>query len=117
MSTSLDVLNVGLGDLKLRWNPEDAADEAKAKETIERLLRDGYVICIERPDGSYRRVKRFDAKQDCYVISEAPSEPKEEETPAKKSPKRKRGNQAPIADVHVPREGSKATAIGRSAGG
>ena len=126
MTATLDVLNVGLGDLKLRFNPDDAADVERAQSTIEALLRQGYAICIEKADGRYARVKRFDRANDCYIVSEVGSgnqasaqagqESGEIEAEGAAKP-RGRGRGRAVAESKHPRGSTKATALGPSAGG
>lgn len=128
MSGALDILNVGIGDLKLRWNPGDESDVAKAQDTVEMLLKQGYAICIERPDGTYARVKRFSREDDCYIISEVASGEKGKQgTPGGAegsgaaeerlgSGKGRRGR-PPKGESRVPRSSARGTAIGPSAGG
>ena len=114
----LDILNVGMGDLKLRWNAGDEADIAKAQATVEHLLKQGYALCIEKPDGTYARVKRFDREADAYVVSAVGTGAEvtlEEPDPAK--PKRGRPPKRKVVEEKHPRTKTKATAVGPSAGG
>lgn len=110
----IDILNVGLGDLKVRFNPNDPADVEKAQSMIEKMLRQGYAICIEEPDGTYKRVKRFDKKRDCYIVTEVAGVEEEEQ---EERPKATRAGRKNSREVARPRAKTRATAIGRSAGG
>lgn len=94
----LEVLSVGKGDIKLTVGGDDPAEIAKAKEVIAEMLRKGYGIFVEEDDGTLKRVKRFNPKRMTYVISEL--------APA--------GN---VVEKNVPLAGSRAKAIGRTAGG
>ena len=125
-SGGLDILNVGLGDLKVRWNPLDAADRAKAKKMIQDLMRQGYAILIEEPDGSYKRATRFDPDRDCYIVTEVvrgeeqsaeASETTTEESEAGSSRRAKPRGRPRTREVARPRATTRGTAVGRSAGG
>lgn len=94
----LDVLSIGKGDLRLTVGGDDPAEIAKAKQVITEMMRAGYGIFVEGDDGVLKRVKRFNAKHMTYVISElAPT--------------------GKVVEKKVPLAGSKAKAIGRTAGG
>lgn len=122
MPGTLEVLNVGLGDLRLTFDKDSAADRARARATIEDLLRKGYALMAEVAPNEYQRVEAFDPDRDAYVIRE----------PGEAAPKRRgrpRGSKsklppAPIAEVetaggrwYMPRSTTRATAVARSAGG
>lgn len=94
----LEVLSVGKGDLKLSWDP---GDEAKARETIEEMLRKGYTIFVETENGA-ARVKRFDPKHMAYVIAAVHEHD---------------DGESKVGEAEVPLAGSKATAVGKTAGG
>lgn len=101
----LEVLSVGKGDLKLSMDPNNPADVENARKVIEEMLAKGYSIFVETDDG-LSRVKRFNPKRMTYVITEFVEGAAE---PAAK-PRRTRDRNIPVA-------GSKAKAIGRTAGG
>lgn len=105
----LEVLSVGKGDLKLSLGggPEDVEN---ARKIIEEMLRKGYGIFVET-DRGLTRVKKFNPKRMTYVISEIvePEPTKQAAEPKAKVPR--------VRDRHVPVAGSKAKAIGRTAGG
>lgn len=94
---TLDVLNVGKGHLRLTITDGDKAEMDKARQMIEDMLARGYAIFVETKRGP-RRVKRFNPKRLEYIIDvpEAGGKPAEHKVAASKS---------------------KATAVGRSAGG
>lgn len=110
MNGVLEILNVGLGDMRITWNRHDDAEVARAQEMIENLLRQGYAILVLQEDGTYQRAAGFDREHDAYIIAErneqAAEVPTEAETPAP----RRRGRR-------IPRATSSATAVARSAGG
>lgn len=101
----LEVLSVGKGDIKLSINPDNPKDVEGARAMIEEMLAKGYGIFVELPSGRLSRVKKFNPKKMEYIISEVVEQPD-----AKPAGKRTR-------DRHIPVAGSKAKAIGRTAGG
>lgn len=106
----LQILSVGKGDIKLTLGP-DPDDVDNARKIIEEMLAKGYGIFVETDEG-LARVKKFNPKRMSYVISEIVDdvEPAGAEHAGAKKPRRTR-------DKHVPVAGSKAKAIGRTAGG
>lgn len=92
---TLDVLSVGRGHMRLDIPEDDADAIKKAGAMIEVMLAQGYSIFIETSDGKTRRVKKFNPKRFTYLI-DAPDE---------------------VSKVEVPVGKSKATAVGRTAGG
>ena len=101
----LEVLSVGKGDIKLSIDPGKPEDVENARTMIEEMLRKGYGIFVEGPSGRLTRVKKFNPKRMTYVVAEVVEPP-----PTKPGAKRTR-------DRHVPVAGTKAKAIGRTAGG
>lgn len=103
----LEVLSIGKGDLKLSIGGDNPEDTEKARKLIEEMLKKGYAIFVETDKGP-TRVKKFNARRMTYIISEVPDEPALEpaKAPAKKA-----------KETHVPVAGSRATAVGRTAGG
>lgn len=107
----LEVLSVGKGDIKLTVGGDDPDEIAKGKAIIEEMLLRGYSIYVETPKG-LRRVKKFNPKQMTYVISEI-----EDEQPATQTEGRHGKSTGKVVETEVPVAGSKAKAIGRTAGG
>lgn len=93
---SLNILNVGSGDISLQFNNDDEAETQRAKKMITEMLERGYAVLVD-VDGELRPVRRFDPEHGLYIIQDAP--------------KRKGKTRS------VPMTETKATAIGRSAGG
>jgi hypothetical protein len=118
----LEILSIGKGDIKLSIDNNDE-DKAKAKAVIEEMLRKGYSIFVETDDGM-QRVTQFNPNRMSYTITEvvptlpAPAEPKAlppgepRATPARRAASRRQRRTR-----EVPVSGSKATAVGRTAGG
>jgi hypothetical protein len=87
----IDVLNTGYGDFELRFDPNKPDEVQKAKETITDMLKRGYAIFV-RQGKETLRVRKFDVERNVYIIGSTPAE------------------EVPIAET-------RATAVGRSAGG
>jgi hypothetical protein len=87
----VDVLNTGYGDFELCFDPNKPDEVQKAKETITDMLKRGYAIFLRQGKETFR-VRKFDADKNVYIIGSTPAE------------------EVPIAET-------KATAVGRSAGG
>lgn len=109
---SLDVLSIGKGDLRITIGG-DADDTEKARKLITEMLEKGYAIFVETDEG-LTRVKRFMPKRMTYVISDFGDELDAVAEPApvtsKTRPRGKRTREVPVG-------GSKAVAVGRTAGG
>lgn len=131
----LAVLSIGKGDLKLSFDENDEEDTAKARAVIEEMLRKGYSIFVETDVGP-ARVQRFSPDRAAYIITElapgnelpsGPPEPKalppgpivaEQAGGGPAEPAKKpRGRPRKTQSKEVPLAGSKATAVGRTAGG
>ena len=97
MSGVLDILNCGAGHLSFKFDKDNDAEVAKARKVITDMMQRGYSILVETAKG-LRRVKRFDPKRDEYVIEEP-------QPPAKPATRR------------LPMRSTRATAVGRTAGG
>lgn len=87
----IDVLNTGYGDFELSFDPNKPDEVQKAKETITDMLRRGYAIFVRQGQKTFR-VRKFDVNKSVYIIGSTPAE------------------EVPIVET-------RATAVGRSAGG
>src|SRR3989442_12762068 len=87
----IDVLNDGFGDLELSFDPNKPDEVEKAKQTITDMLKRGYAIFVRQGKETFR-VRKFDVDKNVYIIGSTPAE------------------EVPIAET-------RATAVGRSAGG
>lgn len=85
------MLNTGYGDFELRFDPNKSDEVQKAKETITDMLKRGYAIFVRKGEETVR-VRKFDIDRNVYIIGCTPAE------------------EVPVAET-------KATAVGRSAGG
>ena len=87
----IDVLNTGFGALELSFDPNKPDEVEKAKQTITDMLKRGYAIFVRQGKETFR-VRKFDVDKNVYIIGSTPAE------------------EVPIAET-------RATAVGRSAGG
>ena len=87
----IDVLNTGYGDFEMRFDPNSPEEVEKAKQTITDMLKRGYAIFVKQGKETFR-VRKFDVDKNVYIIGSTPAE------------------EVPIAET-------RATAVGRSAGG
>lgn len=95
---TIDVLSVAKGDMRLSFTGDTPEERAKASATIQQMLTAGYTIFVETKAG-LRRVKKYNPKRNEYVIVDVPS------------PTASRPEKA------VPARGTRAKAIGATAGG
>ena len=108
----LEILSVGKGDIKLTIDGNDEGEVNDARKIIEEMLAKGYGIFVETDKG-LSRVKKFNPKRMTYVISELPEGESLPTGPVDLGAARKRK----AIEREVPVAGSKAKAIGRTAGG
>jgi hypothetical protein len=138
----LEILNVQGGDVKITFDKANPAETIRTKRIIEDMLRRGYALVVEvEREGktAYERVQAFDSEKGEYIIADfdsfaaakadaASAEGAVEvlgasaestgELCACGRPLRHRGAcRGPRATRHLAMENTKATGIGRSAGG
>lgn len=112
---SLDVLNIGAGDLKFRFDRNDPEEVKKAKKVIGDMLRRGYMLFVE-VDGKHKRVRKFDHDHDEYILEEPDIEAVEADESTPSAPvKSTRGGSR--AGRRLPLRSTNATAVGPTAGG
>lgn len=110
---TLDILNVGLGHLTLTVTQGDGIEIDKARRVITDMLNRGYAIFVETEQG-LKRVRKFDPVQMVYYIDDTlETQPADSE----KKPDGRRGYKGRRGQRAVPVAKSKATAVGRTAGG
>lgn len=141
---SLQILNVGEGDVRIEFDRSDVAEAVRAKRIIHDMLRRGYALLVEvERDGEKRfeRAKAFDELTGSYVIADfdpsqagdwkpevklgqaSQTEEKREEVagapaatqPAEPAVSGARRRGRP--SKKLPMEGTRAIGVGRSAGG
>ncbi len=115
MTGRLSVLNVGAGDIEIKFNPHQPEEVTRAVKMLTEMQQRGYAILVRQDDGSYVRAVSIDAARGLYIISGEPApeaaglEDVEDGPPLKRPRGRPRRTQ-PIAT-------SEAVSLGRSAGG
>jgi hypothetical protein len=124
----LEILNVQGGDVKITFDKENPQETIRARRIVTDMLRRGYALVVEiERDGEkkYERAQGFDEKTGEYLIADfdptlAQEVDVQDEASALRdahaspeSPKAKRGRPT----KRLPMETTKATGIGRSAGG
>jgi hypothetical protein len=121
----LDVLNIGSGHLKFRFDKADPAETEKAKKVITDMLRRGYMLFV-LVDGEQKRVREFDPEREEYILEEpeAIAAPDPAATPASDAApaeKRRRGRPRGPGKVYrgqrIAMGTTRATGIGPTAGG
>ena len=114
MTGSLSVLNVGAGDLEIKFNPHQPEELQRALKMLKDMQARGYAILVREEDGSYVRATSIDAARGPYIISgDAPEPVPQEGVPAVEPPKKRRGRPPRTVPVGT----SHAVSLGRSAGG
>lgn len=67
------LLNVGTGDIKLSFDPNNPAERIRAARIVRDMLRKGYALLIETTEGGvkgFRRALDFDENTYEYVIAD-----------------------------------------------
>lgn len=107
----LEVLSVGKGDLKIEVGDSNK-DRADAQRLIEEMLRKGYTLFAETGDGLLK-VRKFDPDRMVYIVADTPGvapEPDQPDAEPSQSKAKRKPREVPVRD-------SRATVIGRTAGG
>ncbi len=143
MQPGLDILNTGRGHTELHFDKDDVIEVERAKRIIEDMLDRGYLLFVEGDDGKASRVLAFCSSTGRYIIGDRgmhsnaeplpedwkpntmqPLPPAEESAAGEKpsEPAKRRRGRPPKADAGkqlgaVPMNKTRATAVGRSAGG
>lgn len=127
MSTStggLEVLNVGAGDIEVKFNPHQPEELARAIKMLKDMQLRGYAILVREDDGSYVRAKAIDEARGLYIITGDPAPPElpvpvalrtdlDEGVEVPRATTKRRGRQSRTKPI----ETSHAVGVGRSAGG
>lgn len=67
---SVGILNVGAGDTKLSFNNNDPQETIRAARIVKDMIRHGYALLVQLPDGGYRRATDFDEGTAEYIIAD-----------------------------------------------
>jgi hypothetical protein len=140
MSGKVGILNVGAGDTKLVFDPDNPADCIRAARIVKDMLRRGYALLVDtgKRDAQdrpiYARAKDFDETKFEYVIADfdpliaTQEDANEAEPPATPGRREKdsesaaqRGSATPkrrgSPTKRVPAESVNVVAVSRTAGG
>jgi hypothetical protein len=128
------ILNVGMGDTKLSFDPASPEDRKRAAATVADMLRRGFAIMVQVGERNgkplYQRIDSFDEATCEYIIVglpedlsmaalgtvEEPAPPPARPKPARGRPGRKAAAKT-VPRTRLPAERTAAVAVGRSAGG
>lgn len=114
----VSVLNVGAGDISVTFNSLDEAEGRKAVRMLTDMVRRGYAVCLQLPDGTYQRVTEVDAAHGRYVVQIPEADPLPDGMAEEPERTRRRGKAArKTRSVSQPISQGKAVGIARSAGG
>lgn len=108
MTGSIGILNVGAGDTKIVFDPDDPEGSKRAAETVLDMLARGYVLMIKtgEVDAQDRpvltRAKGFDPATHEYIVRDGP-------------PKKKGRPSAPVKRIKA--SATDGVAVARTAGG
>ena len=69
---TVGLLNVGEGDIRLSFDPNDPAERIRAARIVKDLIRRGYALLVETElgSGTYRRATAFDEERCEYLIAD-----------------------------------------------
>jgi len=109
---TLEVLNVGEGDIKITFNGDDPMETERAKRIIGDMLARGYSLFIHGKGDKLIRVHRFKPSTCTYLVADGPNIPAEAEPLAERPEYVKK---KPMREIKASK--AKATVVGRSAGG
>lgn len=121
MNGSVGILNVGAGDTKLSFDPDNPQERERAAKIVAEMLRKGYALLIQvgTKDGEplYQRAKSFDPKTCEYIISGGPDETVDigAEAPGKRGKHKLGARKSRVRRVKA--ESTRAVSVGRTAGG
>lgn len=118
------ILNVGAGDTKLSFDPANPKERERAARIVTDMIRRGFTILIQVgvQDGEplYQRAKGFKEDTCEYLIAGDPGELDDGKTgeaePRKAGGSRKGSRNGPY-QKRVAASGTRAVAVGRTAGG
>lgn len=107
--------------MKITFDKNNVAETIRAKRIVSDMLRRGYALVVEvkrKGKTAYERIKAFDEARAEYIIADLDSEvaaeaDKQVDSNIVTPPKRGR----PPKTSRLPMQSTRATAIGRSAGG
>lgn len=69
MTGELRVLNVGAGDITITFNNTDVDETDKALAMLQDMLKRGYLVAVQLPDGTYARARQIDPTRGRYIVT------------------------------------------------
>lgn len=145
MSGTVGILNVSGGDIELRFDNKNPAETIRAGRIVKDMLRRGYALLVEvERDGekAFERAIDFDDKKACYIVADFDSsvappparvEPTLKHQEERDADEREASEEVPEGSPTgsqkidgrgrykrtkaVSADGTRAVAVGRSAGG
>lgn len=124
MPGSVGILNVGAGDTKLTFDPNNPDEVERSAQIVKDMIRRGYVLLIEVGQNDkgpiYSRAHDFDAETAEYIIAGVaqPTTEKPSDVESTTSPPSRRRKSAPRRETRrVPASTTNAVAVARTAGG
>lgn len=135
MTGRLGILNVGAGDTKLVFDKSNPAECIRASRIVADMLKRGYALIVEVPDGKggkhYARAEKFDEATAEYIIADfnptiaakedeaqnAQADPGEEAAAAAPPEQAEGAKRYGRPTKRVPASSTSAIAVSRSAGG
>ncbi len=73
MTGTVGILNVGAGDVELRFDNKNPAETIRAARVVRDMLRRGYALLVEVDRDGEKRFERaldFDEKTNCYIVAD-----------------------------------------------
>lgn len=67
---TLNVLSVADGDMTIKFDSNNPSEVIRARRIITDMIKRGYALLIELPDGTHTRALEFDPKTDEYIIAD-----------------------------------------------
>ena len=119
MIGELAILNVGHGDTKLTFDKKKPEEVKHARAVVQDMIKRGFAILVQvgtrKGEPLYQRARAFDPKTDEYIIVGAPEVAKKQAPKKRRAAKKTAGPKPSLK--RVPASGTRAIAVGRSAGG
>ncbi len=79
MAGTLEILNVGAGDVVITFDKTNPAEQIRAKRIIKDMLKRGYALLVKMEDGTHQITKSFDENAGEYIIADFDPDSEDEE--------------------------------------
>lgn len=124
MIGELGILNVGVGDTKLTFDPSKPGETANASRIVKDMIRRGFAIFIEVGSNDrgpiYQRAHDFDEATSEYIVVGTPEEVEQvndQEPPSTPRPRRQGAPRSKPEPRRIAANSTKGVAVARTAGG